>query len=230
MTGVVFFMKILTYLTYLLVLFPALCQQGEHSIQLNIEVPVQMGIGYDYQWTDRISSGVQVGILREPNSSIILASLDALGTDDATLDLIENAFSSGWVYEVDVHYHFSGFYAGIFTQYARLSGKETPEELLVQITGNELPQRRRIRQEKDITLESDLWQFGVLIGKKFDIGERGFLFTEIGFSMNIGSESTVKSEERNLAATSQFIEEYLSDIYASYAFIPSVSFGYGITF
>lgn len=223
-------MKYLTYLTFLILLFPAVCQEADHSLKLNIEIPVQMGIGYDYQWTDRISSGVQIGILREPNSSIILSSMEAFGTDELTLDLIENAFSSGWIYELDVHYHFTRFYAGVFTQHARLSGEETSEDLIVQITGNELPQRRRIQRENDIELASNLWQLGLLIGRKFQLGERGFLFTELGFSMNIFSESTVSSEERNLAATSQVIEDYLTDIYASYAFIPSIAFGYGVTF
>ncbi|NQZ77422.1 MAG: hypothetical protein HRT61_15175, partial [Ekhidna sp.] len=75
---------------------------------------MQIGLQYEYLFSEKISAYLQVGILREPNSTIILNTVEALGTDQQIMELIESAFQSGLIFKEGINYNFGKSYAGLF--------------------------------------------------------------------------------------------------------------------
>ncbi len=230
-------MKNLLYWLFFISAFKIIGQDVQkHHLKLNIEVPVQMGFGYQYCLNERFSVYSQLGFLTEPNTSIILNTLEGLGTEAATISLLESAFSSGIVAESGLLYHFKSFYIGSFIQYIYLNGEDNSEDLIENLLDIELPERRRtvrtnpnpVSDGEDITLKTRLLQMGMLFGKNFHLTTRSYLFTELAISRNLTSNSFLSSPDRNLNAASVSMDDYLDSVYASYAYIPSISVGYAI--
>ena len=206
--------------------------EHQNDVKIILETPVQYGVGYTHSF-NQIYAGGQVGFLSEPNSTLILGSMQALGVDEIVVDLIENAFQFGWVFELNGGYQFEKFYAGLFFQYITLSGDETPNdivELVLDVDLNAFPRLNQRVADDTMTLDSDLTQLGLQFGHNFDFSDSFFLNTEVALSMNIGSSSSVSSPDRDYSGLSPLMDDYLKDIYRSYAFVPSITVGFGKRF
>lgn len=204
--------------------------QISHQLRLQYEAPIQMGVGYQYSFTDRVSVFAQAGYLGEPNSSFILESLAALGVDDPTVALIENTFSSGWVSKLGFNYHLSQWYFSLYGMHLALTGGETTEVLLASILDITLPARARLGTGSDLVINTHLFQLGAGIGRYFMWNEKNGLFVEIGLSTHLGSKSALSSVLRDLTSASALLDDYLKSIYKGYAHIPSLSVGYAFRF
>ena len=213
----------------------------KHHARINLEFPIQMGIGYEYDLNQKVSLQTQLGLLREPNTSIVLWSLDVVGVDETTNNLLEQAFSSGTVWELGVNYQLSKYYIGIYHQVAWLKGEDTAVDLIEAVLNIDL-ESRRIRRargngggggnsitESDITLNTSLNQLGVLVGRKFPI-QNQHLILEFGISANVFSSSSLSSADFDLAGVSESMDDYLKDIFSNYGFIPSITVGYEWSF
>ncbi|MEQ9440046.1 MAG: hypothetical protein RIG62_13405 [Cyclobacteriaceae bacterium] len=198
-----------------------------HRLKVAAEVPVQFSLDYELSFTRRLSTQLQLGLLSEPNTNLILSTLEALGTDELVILMIEDAFQSGWVMEGGVHYNFGRNYTGLFIQQLRLNGKDTPQDLVETVMDTEISDepgrsRRGNASEATLTLKSNLWQAGLLYGRRFPFKDgHSEINLEVGFSKNIGSSSSLYAEGRNLNALSKSVDIYLDNIYHDYAYIPS---------
>jgi len=201
-----------------------------NSVGINIEIPIQLGIEYQYRITPKFFTYAQLGFLTEPNTAVILSTLEAIGVDELTSDLIEDAFSSGFIAELGLKYHFKKYYLGVFLQNGTVSGDETSQELVETSLGITLPERRRMKAGSDITLKSNLLQGGILLGRNFIVNSQNSLFVELAISANLASSSSLRSEERDLSVSSGLMDRYLSDTYSTYGYIPSIAFGYRYSF
>lgn len=200
------------------------------TLKLQWELPVQIGLQYEYSFNQKFSAYLQAGLLRKPNSTIILNTMEALGTDDQIVDLVESAFQSGWVLEEGVNYKFGKSYAGIFFQQILLNGEDTPSDLVEILLDEDLTTfpRRRGRTgtlESTLLLDSNLFQLGLHYGRIFPLQSNFHLFAEFGLSFNIASNSSLSSTQLELASLDDEIDNLLSDTYSSYAHIPSITFG-----
>ncbi len=231
------FKKYLVYVIFLLGYeLNAQERNDRHSIGIHWDLPTQIGGRYDFNFTNWLSGNIQVGILSEPNTSIILNTLEAFGTDQLTMDLIDNAFQFGFVMKEGVNIHFGKNYSGIYFQQIYLNGEDTPYDIVEVVLDEDLSQypllnRRRSGNETSLILDSNLFQFGILFGRRFHLKEeKSFLFAEIGASLNIGSNSRLSSEVRDFTNLNSEIDDYLEGIYSDYAFIPSLTFGWAKRF
>jgi hypothetical protein len=200
----------------------------QHYFKALVEVPVQFGVGYEIRATKRMSAGIQVGVLTEPHSSIILFSLEQLGTEKDVVLMIENAFQSGLVLEGGLNYHFKSNYVGAFVQQIRLTGKETQNKLIEIATGIRLPTNPFNQSSKLSTLKSNLLQVGVLYGKRFPLRLKNTeLHVEMGMSMNVASSSSLSPA---LPTLSERIDVYLKDVYRNNAYVPSIQVAFVYAF
>jgi hypothetical protein len=199
------------------------------------ELPVQYSIGYNYQFSEKFSGNVQLGLLTEPNTSVILSTLEAFGTDESITLLIEDAFESGTVIELGANYHWSKSYGGLFFQRIIMSGDQTPIRQVELVTGRRINAFPRIgintnTPEIYVLLESSISQMGVLYGRRFDLTTHSELCAEIAISAHISSTTSVESDVRNIDTLSQQIDEILTETYRNYAYIPSLTVGYAFRF
>lgn len=201
----------------------------KHEVSALWEVPLQFGIGYRYHIIPQLSADVQGGVLTDPNSGIILTVLEGVGIDETTVSMIENAFKSGYVVKGRVNYHVGKFYFGAFVMNLHATGKDTPYEIIGEVMDVDMdsyPRRRNRTTESTLTLNTNLLQAGISIGRDFILKKNMAIFTELSASMNIGSSSSLKSEERDFSQLSAEVDTYLADLYKTYAYIPTLSIGW----
>lgn len=197
------------------------------------EVPVQLGVGYEWHYSKRFSTSLQAGVLTPPNSTLILNALQALGTSQEVVLMLQSAFKFGTVYKGTLCYNFRKNYAGGFVQVLNLTGKDTPTTLVEDALGVSISSYPRLAGKSaatptSLSLKSTLVQMGVMYGRRIGIGKRSELDLEFAISANLGSSSSLSSDTRNVEALSTYLDSYLADIYKSYAFVPSVTIAYAI--
>ncbi|MEO7992528.1 MAG: hypothetical protein ABI663_23455, partial [Chryseolinea sp.] len=193
------------------------------------EIPVEFGIGYEGKISKHFSINLQAGLMTNPNSTIIIDVLEVLGTDQQITLMINDAFKFGTVGKLGLHYNFNRNYVGAFCQVIALHGGDTPTDLIESYFGEDISmypvkRNRTSTNEVYLTLKSTLYQAGVLYGRRFPLKDKRFeIDTEFGVSANIGSKSTLTSENRSLEALSVEVDDELKYYYSHYAFVPSLT-------
>ncbi|MGC4021153.1 MAG: hypothetical protein QM734_04030 [Cyclobacteriaceae bacterium] len=205
----------------------------KHRFKVMAEIPVQFGLGYEWQYSKRFSSNFQVGVLTQPNSTIILNTLQALGTSQDVILMLQDAFKFGMVYKGTLNYNFKRNYVGGFFQVIDLTGKDTPTALVETAMGVSISSYPRYPGKNsatptNLTLHSSLFQAGVLYGRRFLVKKKSEIDLEFGISANVGSSSSVNSDVRDLSSLSKYANTYLASIYKSYAFVPSITIAYAV--
>lgn len=205
----------------------------KHEFKIFYEVPVHFGLGYGYYINENWSLQAQAGFITEPNSSMILGVIEGLGTDPLTVEMIEDAFEFGTVFEIGSNYHFGSWYTGVYFQTVFLQGKETPNEIVEEVMNVNISEypffrgRNSPASNQNLTLKSNLFQGGILIGKIFSLKDpTQKVFLEFGASLNLYSRSSLESNDRDLTELSNEVDDYLKDIYTTYAYIPTLNFGW----
>jgi len=201
----------------------------QNSLKLKAQVPVQFGLGYEGKISKRFSFQTSAGILTQPNSTVIIEVLDALGTDPQIVLMIEDAFKFGFVGEGSLNYNFGRNYVGTFFQLIALHGGDTPASLVEDYFNtdiNNYPTRkgRTTTSEVYLHLTSTLYQGGLLYGRRFSLkNKRLEIDAEFGISANLGSQSKLTSDTRDLTALSTAADTELAGYYSEYAFVPSLT-------
>jgi hypothetical protein len=204
--------------------------QAQHSsLKLKIQVPVQFGIGYEGRLSKRFSFQASAGLLTQPNSTLIINTLDALGTDPQVVMMIKDAFQFGFVGEGGLNYNFGKNYVGAFFQMIALHGGDAPTAIVEDYFNTDVsnyPARkgRSASSEKYLHLKSTLYQAGLLYGRRFPLkNKRLEIDAEFGISANLGSQSKLSSDTRDLSALSKVANTELAGYYSDYAFVPSLT-------
>ncbi|MEP4531963.1 MAG: hypothetical protein ABJ004_02680 [Cyclobacteriaceae bacterium] len=199
-----------------------------HRTKLNVETPIQYGLGYEGRIYKNWNGVFQVGFLTEPNSTLVLNVLESFGVEQSVVLMIEDAFESGLVLEQGINYNLKRSYFGIFAQQYFLRGSDTPTELVEDAMGEDLSQYPRLQNrinsnDEAIELKSNLYQLGVLYGYRLPLKNQLELNFELAISVNLGSQSSVSSDERNYNDLSKRMDVYLGDIYRRYGYVPSIT-------
>jgi hypothetical protein len=223
-------MSVKVSLTFLsLFVFCLSSSAQESAVKLKIQVPVQFGLGYEGKISDHFSFQASGGLLTQPNSDLIINALDAFGIDPEVTLLIKNALKFGLVGETGFNYNFKKNYVGVFFQVISLNGKDTPTSIVEDYFNTDVdnyPARkgRTVTSEKYLDLKSTLYQGGILYGRRFPFQNKHWeIDAEFGISANLGSQSKITSDSRDLSALSKLVDTELAGYYKDYAFVPSLT-------
>jgi hypothetical protein len=204
-----------------------------HHLGILAEIPVMFGMSYEYKTSSPISLSLQAGFLTEPNTSVILYTMETLGINPDVVLMIEDAFQSGLVLDAGVRFNYRNHFAEIFLQHFFLVGKDTPKELVENALGVSffrLPSFpvSGVLPPADLTLRSQLTQPGILYGYRIGLPGNSEIVLTAGISINIYSNSSLSSERWNLSSVNDNLNNYLKGIFTTYAYIPSISLIYQI--
>ncbi|MEO9476445.1 MAG: hypothetical protein ABJG41_12965 [Cyclobacteriaceae bacterium] len=199
-----------------------------HRARLNVEIPIQYGLGYEGRIYKKWNGVFQVGLLTKPNSTLVLNVLESFGVEQSVVLMLEDAFESGLVLEQGINYNLKRSYFGVFAQQYFLRGSETPIKFVEDAMDEDLSQYPRLQNRRNsndntIELKSDLWQVGVLYGYRLALKNHLELNFELAVSANLGSQSSVSSDARNYKELSKRVDVYLRDIYSRYGYVPSIT-------
>lgn len=198
-------------------------------VKLLVETPVQFGVGVEALFTNRFSLSFQVGLLREPNSTLMMKSFEAFGADKEIVRMVENAFKAGIILETGLNYNFKRSYVGVFYQQINLRSGDSPAstyetQFNTDINTLAVKPGRIDQVETSVTIQSNLSQLGILYGRRFVLRNPKFeIDLEAGISKNIGSFTKVTSENREVSTFSKEVNKELDDWYAKHAYIPSLT-------
>jgi len=201
-------------------------------IKLFAEAPVQVGVGFEASLTNRFSLSLQIGLLRDPNSTLMIKSFEAFGMDEEIVEMVENSFKGGVVFEAGLNYNFRKSYVGVYYQQLNLRGGSSPASVYqsqfdTDINALPVKPNSTVQIETSLTIQSNLSQLGFLYGKRFVLKNPRFeIDVEAGISKNVGSVTKVTSENREVGTLNNTVNKKLDDWYAQYAYIPSLTLAF----
>lgn len=225
-------MKKILIRLYILFVFCGYYNSGNaqnHSVFVGTQIPLQYSIGYSYQISPKFSSSLQLGLLTKPYDKIILNILDAMGTDDALTNTIGESFSYGLLVQPTVYWHWNEkYYIGVYGQWTYLRENDAPKDVIEAYYGTDIDtapsKRNRQRSGNSLTLESNLYNLGLLVGRSFFFkNPRLQLRIELATAKTLTSSSQISSEARDLSTLSEKVDVILGDYYWNYGYIPTLN-------
>jgi hypothetical protein len=202
---------------------------AQHSIKVGTQIPIQYAIQYDYQFHPNWSGNAQVGVLTKPYDQAILSTLKSLGVDQEIVNVLTSAFNFGVITQAGANYHFKKNYVGITGSWMHLQATDAPVSAVeaafgVSVTTYPVRPRQSLRTPVELTLSSDLFNAGILYGRRFTFkNPRIELHTEFGFAKTVASKSYIESEQRSVESLSALVDNELQTDYLNYGYLPSIN-------
>jgi hypothetical protein len=223
-----FVTRIATSLICLILALANVAVAQKSSLKVIAEFPLHFGIGYEGQVYKRFSAGGSVGVLTSPHSDLIITWLRFIGTEEELVLIIEDAFKLGVVGEVNVNFNIQRHYIGTFFQAIGAKAGDASAELIadyfdVNLQDYPLKPGGSSAPERNLTCRTRLYQLGLLYGYRFPFKDNRFeIDVEAGLSLNVGSKSSVYSDNRDFSQLNERLNVELQGFYKDYAYIPSV--------
>lgn len=226
-------MKNFIYTIILLIIYilsnKAYSQDNKHFLKIGIDFPLQYKVGYEYKPVRNFSAELQFGLLTKPYDNIILKVIEGFVIDDEFIEIIDESFKFGGIFTIQPKFHFRKSYAGIYGQLIRLNASNTSTELLSSYFNKDFSILGNM-QSLELTLQSNLYQLGLLYGRSFQLNNPHFSFAlEFGVSMNINSKNSFSSNRPYLDQTKPAkqlyseLDDELSMLFKQCVFISTVN-------
>jgi hypothetical protein len=215
----------------LLILFLSLSFKSYNQkamISLGTQIPLKYDLGFEFKFLPKFSSNLNFGILTKPYDAAILGIIQAFGLEEGYINMIGNAFKLGLVTDLGFRFHHKKNYFGIFGQHIYMFAQDTPNELVESFLDIDLDFYKKTKIgskfDLDLTLQSVLYQVGILYGRRFELKNPKFeIRTEFAVSKNVYSKSKLFIEDKERTELSALIDAELKPIYMDYTYIPSIN-------
>ena len=219
---------VITLIAFLLTGFSYVAVAQQSSLKFITEFPLHFGIAYEGQVSKHFSVGTSIGVMASPNSDLIIAYLEFIGTDKQLVILLDDAFQLGIVGEVNVNYNFKRNYIGVFSQIIGVKAGDASAAAVEGYFGVNIEDQPLKSggdpSDRKLQFKTRLYQAGLLYGHRFPLkNKRLEIDAEMGLSFNIGSKSTLYNENRDFTELNDKCNDALDEFYKAYDFIPSLS-------
>ncbi|MHB9030565.1 MAG: hypothetical protein ACYC9O_17505 [Candidatus Latescibacterota bacterium] len=215
--------RILFFILLLLTLHPpsnSLAQYG--SFRIGTDFPLRYTAGYTINPKSLIALQVNAGILAEPYDEIILRTLSSLGMDKDIIDIVENSYDFGMVFDAGGNLRIGKGYIGVYGQMIHLMGASAPYELVGEYLDVDLSPYYQPGLDRAMTLQSTIYQGGVRFGTRFALpGPNLELHAEFSLSANLHSKSQISSETPYPAFIGEQFDENLRETFRKYLYVPT---------
>jgi hypothetical protein len=202
---------------------------AQHSFKVGTQIPIQYALQYDYQFHKHWSADVQGGILTTPYDKVILSVMKSLGVNQDIVNVITSVFNFGVLSQAGVNYHFNKNYVGLTGSWMHLQAADAPISAVeaafgVNVSSYPLRPRQSIKTPVQLTLTSDLFNAGILYGRRFTFKNPKIeLHTEFSFAKTLYSTSAIDSEQKSVEQLSTIANDELKSIYIDYGYLPSIN-------
>ena len=222
----------LSGLLFFIQLFSFNVKSQDFHVSVGTDVPYQFYAGGVYG-INNFEFSYKTGILVAPYSDAVLSIIEALGADSVYSDLLHSAYRFGWMNTLNISYRFGKaktWYVGSEFRFDKLTASETSTELVETVSGEDMANYRRPRQNKtDIDLGVNLAAIGLRFGKSFNIGQdsKNSIRVEISASKYILSTATVRVNGTDSGKLSTIFDDLLCEnVFKSYGYVG----GFGIAY
>ncbi len=220
----------------ILSILPKSIDAQKFGISFGTDIPYQhyAGVNLQYEHTDY---GFRTGILAKPYSGMILNLLEAFGTEDVYINMLESAFRFGWMNGLGASYKFGrnkNWYAGPELRFDFLTASDTPTELVEAATGESiLNLYPRFRDGIDIRLGLVMYAAGIRMGRTFQLGENKdhYWVIELSAFKHYATQSLLEINDREADRLNSIVDELLwEDVFKEYGYYGGAGISYNYVF
>lgn len=207
----------------------------EHRIKFGTQAPISHAIGYEYEFKNQMTAGMQVGILASPYGEMFNGMMKKWGMTEEMKVLLNEAFTYAWVFQPSVGYSFnSKYHVEVFGQHFYSSSSKVPVGAIIDYFGAAIDPKT----VEDFPLETNI----KLIGRLYHVGfqvERRFQFKNpqwefrlgVGLSSNIRTRNTleikqfgsVQIDQETIDDITTQVNDEIRTTYLKYAHIPVIN-------
>lgn len=227
-------MKQLLILLVFLVCYNSSNAQGlEFSI--GSDIPYQHYVGAAYE-TKHFNLAGRSGVLTPPYSDAILDIIQAFGTDEIYINLLDASFQFGWMNSIGANLKFGkhkSWYAGSELRLDYLTAADTPHELLEAITGEAIVIGGLARRNIELKMGLRLFGAGFRFGRYFKLGpsNKHFIKTELSFIKYLSTQTSLSGNGQNLTLINQELNKLIwDDVFKPYGFAGGIGLAYSYRF
>jgi hypothetical protein len=210
-------------------------QMVEDGIRFGLKIPYTYDIGYYKRFSSRIGIYADAQFITIPFSNVPLSYMEMWGGDPKLTAILDMPFSIGFGFDVGGHYYFGSdnrrYYVGLSVQWMTLLKRDIEDEVIneafdVDLSGPMFPEGPITKDDstKPLTLNSNYFQLGFLIGKKWQLRDpRLEVRVEAAISMNVWSNHFLQSDYRYITPVAEETNTALKDLMRKYAWFPTIN-------
>lgn len=208
----------------------------KHSVKIGTDIPLQYAIGYDYQISQRFSTGIKFGVLTTPYDEILLGLFELFGANENVIEVIKNGYEYGLILELGGNYHFGkNHLIGLSGQFIDLRSSQARAEAIETMLGidfSDLPGPIQDAAPDDIySVKSNLYQLVVRYGWTKQLKNPRFkIRPEVSLSINLSSYTQVQSDEYDISDIQDDVNDFMKTFYHHYGYIPTFGVYFVYTF
>lgn len=204
-------------------------QSNQLYIKAGTQIPFQHFLGSEYVVSERVGLPIQAGLITKPYEGYIKKLVAFFDDDPKLIAIIEDSYRSGYVFGAGLNYHFNHYYVGAYAQLITLKGSSAAVSALSSYYGIDFSFIEPFISSLDISIQSNLYNGGVLFGRRFMFKDPNFqVHLEFAISKNLGSRNNIQSEPDLDQFT--FVQQVFKRVdtsmqksYKQYVIIPSIN-------
>lgn len=162
-----------------------------------VQLPLNYGAGYRFQFSRRLSAQVQGGLIAPPFDRYTLKTLELFGLDPTLSRAIDRSFRAGTSIGLGLNVHAtSPWYAGVYGQYVRLAaGPITPADALGVYFMRDFSGFGLLDSPAFVfNLQTNLWVGGIRVGRSIRFRDSRFgLLTEVSLGKILATNNNLSS-------------------------------------
>lgn len=204
------------------------------GLLVGTDVPYQFNLGATYD-VGRLRLSVRSGALAGPYSSSTLSILDALGTDDTYIQLLESSYEAGSMNSLGAQLLLGRqkrWQLGVELRFDYLFASDTPEELVETLTGESFPSLGGLG-DRDITLSLAMYAVGLRFGREFFFGDqrKHSLLVELSGYKHFAIAARLSMNGEYAARLTEPLNALLwEDVFLPYGYLGGLGLNYKYTF
>lgn len=208
-----------------------------HRLKFGTQIPISFALGYEYQFKNKLTGGLQVGVLTSPYTEFFTSMMRNWGMSVEMKNILEEATTYAIVVQPSVGYTFNEkYHIELFGQHVFGPATTPPITSFLSFFGTTAEEYQDlidlIPLETELEISARLYYVGLQIERRFQLKNPKWEFRlGVGFTSNIRTRNTLKIEQRGSVQLGQDVidditlqvNEEIRDTYLKYAHIPVVN-------
>ncbi|MGB0521341.1 MAG: hypothetical protein ACPGJS_00205 [Flammeovirgaceae bacterium] len=207
----------------------------QHRIKFGTQAPISHFIGYEYEFKNRMTVGMEVGLLTSPYGELFNSMMRNWGMEERMRKLLNDTFTYGWVFQPSVGYTInSKYHIDVFGQHFYSSTTAPPVNSFVEFFGTGIDPAilDQLPLNTDLRIVGKLYHVGALVERRIPFkNPKWELRVGLGFSSNIRTRNiieikqtgSVQIAQETLDLITDQTNQEIRDNYLKYAHIPMIS-------
>lgn len=204
------------------------------SVLVGTDIPYQHSLGTELRVKD-VRFSLRTGLLVDPYSGLTLDLLDAFGTEDVYIRLLEASYQFGTMNGLGMQYLFGKkklWYVGPELRFDYVAASDTSSDLIEAVVGESRfnPPRFGVNQQE---IYLGLWLFaaGLRTGRVIPLGKNHNVHLELSFYKHYRNTTILYiDDQENKNITTSLNDLLWEDVFKPYGYLGGLGLAYSYSF